>query len=392
MDIMILMLGETSKPRDKIAVPLDSLREHLTDSPHCASSDSDIESYGSISIRRMSLGPSGGVFLKDRIGQAKIDTFKEQAKIDSQLRSAGTLTGLDDQEEGDLSRYFNMAMKKHEAEQRATQRMSRQPSRDPDRRTFPQPSEKIYDKPDVDMESVESNTYDQIHQGAEYDPDDLWMAEPRRLQVAATGVTKGANPAIQRIRTSAISELKEFSGTDREIDTELTWIGNEKLAFLRDQASDEERYLVIGDVLVGSARYWYRQMRRSTRSNSKELMSSFLVQYAGHGMSASRQYYHAKKRSEEKYLQYVHRLNVIGMSAKESVKDGAPDARKEHVNHFIDTLDDPDLFDQLLLLNVVDTDAMQEILQGYQQGTLRQGSDDEFVQVQTEGDAWSSIY
>ena len=63
----------------------------------------------------MPIGPSGGVFLKDRIGQAKIDTFKEQAKIDSQLRSSGTLTELDHQEEGDLSRSFNTAMMKYEA-------------------------------------------------------------------------------------------------------------------------------------------------------------------------------------------------------------------------------------------------------------------------------------
>ena len=69
-----------------------------------------------------------------------------------------------------------MAIKKHEAGQRAAQRMIRQPSRDPDCGTFLQPSQKIYYKPDVDMESVESNTHDPIHQRAEYDPEDLWMA------------------------------------------------------------------------------------------------------------------------------------------------------------------------------------------------------------------------
>ena len=117
--------------------------------------------------------------------------------------------------------------------------MNQQPSCYPDRRTFPQPSQKIYNKPDVDMESVESNTYDQIHQEAEYDPDDLWMFEPRRPQVAATGVTNGANSVIQRIRASAISELKEFSGTDREVAKAQTWIGKVKSSFLRDQEPDE---------------------------------------------------------------------------------------------------------------------------------------------------------
>ena len=50
-----------------------------------------------------------------------------------------------------------------------------------------------------------------------------------------------------------------------------------------------------------------------------------------------------------------------------------PAARKEHVNHFIDTLDDPDLSNQLLLLNVEDAEAMQKTLHGYRQGRSRQG-------------------
>ena len=87
-------------------------------------------------------------------------------------------------------------------------------------------------------------------------------------------------------------------------------------------------------------------------------MNSFLLEHAGRGMSSSRRYYHTKKRSEENPLQYLHRLNVMEMLAKVPVKDGAPDARKEHVNHFIDTLYDPKLSDQLLLLTVVNADAM----------------------------------
>ena len=68
-----------------------------------------------------------------------------------------------------------MAMKKNEAEQRVAQRMNRRPSRDPDCRTLPQPSQETSDMPDVDIESVESNTYDQVRERAEYDSDDLWM-------------------------------------------------------------------------------------------------------------------------------------------------------------------------------------------------------------------------
>ena len=287
VEIMIMLVGKANAPEDKIETLSDSLQKHAVGSPRYASDDSESESDGSISIRRMSLGPSGGMFLKDKIGQAKIDAFKGQTKSDVLQRSAGTRTRLDDQEEGDLSRYFNSAMKKYEADQRTAQRMNRQPSRHPDRRTFLQPSHESQDMPDVEMESVESDTYQQIHHGAEYDPDDLWMPEPRRPHVAATGVTTGGGSITQRIRISAISELKEFSGKDREEDKARTWIGKVKSAFIRDQAPDEERCLVFGDLMVGPARYWYRQLSRSTRFNWKELMNSFLVEYAGHGMSAS---------------------------------------------------------------------------------------------------------
>ena len=61
-------------------------------------------------------------------------------------------------------------------------------------------------------------------------------------------------------------------------------------------------------------------------------------------------------------MQYLHCLNVMGMQAKVPVMGGSPAARKEHVNHFIGTLDVPYLPNQLLLLNVENADAMQKAL------------------------------
>ena len=101
-------------------------------------------------------------------------------------------------------------------------------------------------------------------------------------------------------------------------------------------------------------------------------MNNFIVEYAGHGMSAIRKYYHAKKRSEKDPLQYLYRLHVMEPQAKIPVMDGSPAARKEHESHFIDTLDKPHMSNQLLLLNVVDADAMQNTMHGYQQGRSRQ--------------------
>ena len=69
--------GQGHYPKDKIAIHSDLLRERLAGSPYDASADSEIESDGSISIRRMSLGPSGGSFLQDRIGKARVEALKE---------------------------------------------------------------------------------------------------------------------------------------------------------------------------------------------------------------------------------------------------------------------------------------------------------------------------
>ena len=76
VEIMIMLVGKANTPEDEIGSPSDSLRKHPAGSPRYASDASEGESDGYIRIRRMSLGPSGGTFLKDKIGQAKIDAFK----------------------------------------------------------------------------------------------------------------------------------------------------------------------------------------------------------------------------------------------------------------------------------------------------------------------------
>ena len=97
-----------------------------------------------------------------------------------------------------------------------------------------------------------------------------------------------------------------------------------------------------------------------------------MVEYCGRGVSVGRQYYHARKRSDESPLEYLYRLNVAGMRAKIPVKDGPPDARREHVEHFIGTLDNRELADQLLLLRLANADALEETLRAYQRGRSRQ--------------------
>ena len=98
VEVMILMVGEATKPKDKVAIHSDLLRERLSGSPHYASADSEIESDGSISICRISIGPSRVFFLQNRIGKARVETLKVKIKIDVQARPTGAPLRLEDQE------------------------------------------------------------------------------------------------------------------------------------------------------------------------------------------------------------------------------------------------------------------------------------------------------
>ena len=75
-------------------------------------------------------------------------------------------------------------------------------------------------------------------------------------------------------------------------------------------------------------------------------------------MSIGRQYYQFKKRVEETPLEYLYRLNVAAIRAKIQIRDGTVTIRREHVKHFIGTLDDRGLAKQLIVLRLDDVDEL----------------------------------
>ncbi|OWZ13767.1 hypothetical protein PHMEG_00012848 [Phytophthora megakarya] len=222
---------------------------------------------------------------------------------------------------------------------------------------------------DVEMESVES------HHGShgEYDPDNLSIDTHRQAVITSAGTASAPSTATPRIRMSAISEVKEYPGKGHDENRAKSWLGKVQAAFVRDQAPDSENCLVLGDLLTGPFRNWYRQLSRSTRSNWKTFFEASQTQYCGRGVSVARQYYHAKKRSDESPLEYLHNLNVAGLRAKLPIKDGSLATRREHVEHFIETLDDRDLADQLALLQLTDAEDLEETLRARQRAKAHQG-------------------
>ncbi|GMF52127.1 unnamed protein product [Phytophthora fragariaefolia] len=281
------------------------------------------ETSGSVTQERMPLEPAGEATL-----QARRATFKEERSSNKT-----TVAPTRDQDRPSPVRtFFDAAMGRFVKEKHTTETRSATTAR------------KSPETQDVDVESVGSR-HDPLD---DFDPDDLSIDIPRRA-------------------------LKAFSGKDIDEDRARSWLGKVKSAFIHDRALDSEKCLVFGDLLTGPARNWHMQLSRPTRSNWKSLLEGFLIQYCGRDVSVARKYYHAMKRSDESPLEYLHRLNVAGMRAKLPIKDGSAAARREHVEPFIETLDDRELADQLALLRLFDADVLDESLRARQRAKSRQG-------------------
>ena len=214
------------------------------------------------------------------------------------------------------------------------------------------------------MESVRSHlSRSDILYHEDVDPDDSGQEEQRCASLFTAETLQNGGEIPQRIRVSAMTELKEFSGKDRDEDRARSWISKVKSAFLRDQAPEEEMCLVFGNLLIVPARNWYNQLSRSTRHKWKRLLDCFMIQYGGQGVSVTRQYYLARKRSDETPLEYLYSLYVAAKHAKISIKEerlATSATCREHVEHFIATLDDRDLAKQLTLLRLTDVDEVEE--------------------------------
>ncbi|OWY91878.1 hypothetical protein PHMEG_00039353, partial [Phytophthora megakarya] len=296
---------------------------YQTGSSQYASDTSEVESGSSADLQRMTLGPSGEEMLRSRQANNKPDRSSHEPTP----MVAPTVTS---RSPAQMQTFFNAAMSRYLKETRTDG-------------LTPTAGRHTTTNQDVEMESVES----QHGSHGEYDPGNLSIDTPRQAVIASAGAASAPSTTTPRIRVSAISELKEYSGKDHDEDRARSWLGKVKSAFVRDQAPDSEKCL--------------------------NLFEAFQTQYCGRGVPVARQYYHAKKRSDESPLEYLHRLNVAGLRAKFQVKDGPLATRREHVEHFIETLDDRDLADQLALLRLTDAEDLEETLRARQRAKARQG-------------------
>ncbi|OWY93509.1 hypothetical protein PHMEG_00037076, partial [Phytophthora megakarya] len=80
----------------------------------------------------------------------------------------------------------------------------------------------------------------------------------------------------------------------------------------------------------------------------------------------------AMDRSDESPLDYLFRLNVAGLRARLKIKDGNAKERSEHVDHYIETLEDLDLAERLTSLRLTDADDLEEVLRARDRAKNRQ--------------------
>ncbi|EGZ05820.1 hypothetical protein PHYSODRAFT_253603 [Phytophthora sojae] len=220
---------------------------------------------------------------------------------------------------------------------------------------------------DVAMESVSSrsSTRSITRRDADEAPDDLFdldIGVPRTAATVSTATAGGV--ALARVRLSASSELKEFSGRDASEEKARLWLNHRKSAARCDGMTGEKVCGQFSDLMSGPARQWYLQLPRKVKKSWTELMEQFRVQYCGKGVSMASRYYHAAQRPDETPLDYLYRLNVAGLRANIPYAEGTTEEKRENVKHFIRTLNtqEAELTSRLTLMEVADSEALEKKL------------------------------
>ncbi|GMF53887.1 unnamed protein product [Phytophthora fragariaefolia] len=264
----------------------------------------------------MSLGPFGAAMLQARSQIHQGEKSKPRSKRQP-IASIDPTTSPSDTPASRLETYFQAAMSRFLKEQQVL------PS--------PPTPTGIQNPGSQDVEMLSAGSPDPDPHW-EYDPDDINLPTSDRSAMATMNTGFMGSTMIQRGRISAISDLKEFSGKDQDEDRARAWLGKVKSAFLRDQASDGEKCLTFADLLSGAAKNWYRQLPRSTRNKWTDLLLR-----AGISAPAQRPW----------------------LTCTAKIKDGIPKEKREHVDHFIETLGDQELADRLTPFRLPDVDELE---------------------------------
>ncbi|KAE9165316.1 hypothetical protein PF002_g31386 [Phytophthora fragariae] len=178
---------------------------YRTASPYLSAAEPGSDS--SSEPRRMSLGPSGAAMLEARVKEARPERPKSRSRKQKPTAIDRTANATRTEESTDkLESYFQFLM---EQQQASTRRIT--PVETPN-----------VGSQDVEMESTGSHDPTSSHW--EYDPDDVDLSLSARAVVATAAAGPANSSMIQRVRISAISDHKEFTGRDQDEDRARSWI------------------------------------------------------------------------------------------------------------------------------------------------------------------------
>ncbi|OWY98416.1 hypothetical protein PHMEG_00030829 [Phytophthora megakarya] len=339
-----ILAGEIPQNPDPLPLTTTSVVDNLTVSSHYASAAEDGSDTSSEPPRRITLWSiNAGGEIQD---QPLYHRDNGSAPTDE-----ATATESSDRSVGSLQKFFNAAINRYLAEERKA-------NKDPVT-TRPQHQ----GSQDVDMESIRSSDHGSRW---DYDPGGVDFPTAAQASVATAAVGSTGSTMIKRVRISATSASRSLLAKTK------TKIRRERGSAKSSLRLCEIKHRMMKNLLAGSTKNWYRQLSRSTRNKWSDLLRSFQIQYCGLGVSVARQYYHTRRRSDESPLGYFYRLNVEGLRVRPKIKDGSAKERREHVDHYIEMLEDQDLAERLTLLRLTGADDLEEVLRARGRAKIRQ--------------------
>ncbi|OWY92008.1 LOW QUALITY PROTEIN: hypothetical protein PHMEG_00039158 [Phytophthora megakarya] len=186
----------------------------------------------------------------------------------------------------------------------------------------------------VEMESIRSSNHGTRW---EYDPDDVDFPASAQATVTTAAAGSTGSPMIQRLKLLSC-EIKRQRTKVLDLRGSSRWIREELVS-----------------------------LAESTRNKWIDLLRSFQIQYCGLGVSQDILPYATQIRRVATGL-----LVSAGLRARLKIKDGSAKERREHVDHYIETLENQDLAERLTLPRLTDADGLGEVLRPRDRGKNRQ--------------------
>jgi hypothetical protein len=166
--------------------------------------------------------------------------------------------------------------------------------------------------------------------------------------------------ATMRTHQAALTELKSFDGRTRDEYRGRSWLSSVRAAFRRDQLSPGEACLTFPEFLADRAKIWYKQLDRTVRVSWTTLQAEFEKEYCGAMVTPHQRYYEMRRKKNEETIDYLYRLNVAANEARIFYQEAA--GGLHHVQHFINTCEDPELARQLGALRLTTESDLRDVL------------------------------